>query len=592
MKKILAVLLFLTLLVVSVAPALATPVEQLNDLARYFPADTPIFAASRLDDAFFSELDGIVAKVAAALPTGTIPPMTISEALDMALADAKPPLKFEADIRPWLGDTVAFGVLDIPMNDGTTTRFLRDRRLNDDAPVLFAVAIKDRATVTDFLTQMLDQNDQEYERTDEADYTMLTPPNNQGVVVIRDDVLLVSNQVDLATTIPDGSLSSSADFGSAFALLPEDDYNVTLFLNFGDLLQNALENDPDIAAQAGVFSSVFSAIGPQAWGATLLDGVSLTLDIAQQVNGTEAFGEFGLPTTPPPAIDPAFAARIPAGAPLAIHSTDLNRSVEALFAVLDSQLAAMAEAGMADPKDLEDAQQGIKQVESAFTTFTGLDLRKDVASWMTGDYALFLMLNPDLDVSSQFGLFQTFPVDFGLAIQATDPAAAAKTVEGLTEGLQRLAALAAENEDSQAEVAITTETLSGADVTVVTISSSNIPWPIEFLMGANDEVFALGTRNAVTAIFARDGGLPSSAAFTRAQDFMLAGAHTVAYLSTEGLLPLADLVETMANENDSSAKENAAILRDVLNLFPSASISQRQDASGSSVSRLVLTMAE
>ena len=93
-----AVLLTVTVLALSALPALATPISELTDLARFFPAQTPIFASARIDDAFFETLDGVVAKVGAALPAGAIPPMTIVQALDMALADATPPMQFQADI--------------------------------------------------------------------------------------------------------------------------------------------------------------------------------------------------------------------------------------------------------------------------------------------------------------------------------------------------------------------------------------------------------------------------------------------------------------------------------------------------------------
>ena len=214
MKRILVIVFLLGALgIIGVLPALATPIAELNDLARYFPADTPIFAAVRTDDAFFSELDGLVAKVAAALPPGTIPPVTIVDALDMALADANPPMSFQEDIRPWLGDTIAFGVLEIPAEDGAATRMLRRRTFDGEAPVLVAVAITDRAAVTDFFVNGMTEADVEFERTDEADFTVITPSDSSvefaketPVIVIRDDALFVTNQADSATTLPDGNL--------------------------------------------------------------------------------------------------------------------------------------------------------------------------------------------------------------------------------------------------------------------------------------------------------------------------------------------------------------------------------------------------
>jgi hypothetical protein len=224
-----------------------------------------------------------------------------------------------------------------------------------------------------------------------------------------------------------------------------------------------------------------------------------------------------------------------------------------------------------------------------FTQFTGLDLREDVISWMTGNYAMFIQLNPELNTSSAFGVFATFPVDFGLAVEATDPAKAAATVEGLTKGIEQAVTMFGGSSD-ETEVVITNETIVGTSTTVITITAEGAPWPIELLMGANGEVFALGTRNAVQAIFARDGGLPSNAAYQNAQTYVLADAYGLGYLGTEGLLPVADLIAAMNDDEEDSAQVQA--VRDVLNLIRSATISQSFNADGTARGRAVLTLSE
>ena len=594
MKRILVIVFLLSTL--GITSVMATPIAELNDLARYFPADTPIFAAVRTDDAFFSELDGIIAKVAAALPPDAVSSiMTIEEALNEALADAEPPMNFQEDIRPWLGDTAAFGVLEIPAQDGSSIEmFGRRTPLDEDAPVLVAVSITDRAAVTEFFVNGFTENDVEFERTDETEYTLFTVPDNSDdpAVVIRDDVLLVTNLPDSATTLPDGNLGGSADFNDTFALLPGDDYNISVYVDFGAFIEESIANDPDAQEFMGLFGNMFNAIGPQAWGATLLDGVSLTLDAAQRITDSAALEELGLPFMNATPIDPAFAAHIPAGATFSVHSTDLNRSFNGMFDFIDKMIADMSEMDLGDQSDLDEATKGIAQLETTFTTFTGLNLREDVLPWMTGDYALFIMPNPDLDVSSQFGIFQTFPVDFGLAIEVTDPAAADKTVEGLTEGIERLAALAVEPETADVKIEVSSDTMVGADVSVITITSDDSPWPVELLMGANDEVFALGTRNAVQAILGRDGGLPSNAAYTRAQDYVLENTYAFGYFGPQSLLPLADLITAFAEDDDDEAEQNAEAARNLIGLIQSGSISQSIDADGNAISRLVLTLSE
>jgi hypothetical protein len=583
-----AALLTVTVLALSALPALATPISELTDLARFFPAQTPIFASARIDDAFFETLDGVVAKVGAALPAGAIPPMTIVQALDMALADATPPMQFQADIRPWLGDTFAFGINEIPMNSSGMD-------LANDGVFMIAVAITDRAAATAWLTGTLDANNEGYTRTDEADYTIIVPADAdaEAAVVIRDGVLLLTNQSALATRLPDGSLASSATFTDAFSRLPETDYNAAVYLNLPTVLEAAAASDPEAAQVMGVLGGVMSALGPQAWGFTIIDGVSLTMDAVQVLGDLSAIEALGLPTTPPAPLNPQFAAHIPAGAPLVILGTDLNRSFAGALTGFEAQMNLMAEAGLGDAADMQEFEQGIAQIESAFTMFTGLDLREDVFGWMTGNYGLFMMINPKLNLSSPFGIFQAFPVDFGLAVEVTDPQAAVAMVEGLTKGLEQLGEMAASQSNNETEVAITSETIVGANVTVVTITIPDAPWPVELVMGANGEVFALGTRSAVTAMFARDGGLPSNAAYTRALGYALDNPVSLAYLGTEGLLPLADLITTFADEDDAEAQANADILRQVLNLIPSGTVSQAYSADGTSaLTRLTLTLAD
>lgn len=606
MKRILVIVFLLAAL--GITSVMATPVAELNDLARYFPADVPVFVAVRTDDAFFSELDGIIAKVAAALPSGAPAPDTIVEMLDKALADTEPPMSFQEDIRPWLGDTIAVGVLEIPERNGSSMEMLGRRApIDDESPVLVAVSITDRAAVTDFFINGMTESGTEFERTDVADVTIITPieseatetPDGGGsesskkvVFVIRDDALFITNQPESATTLPDSNLADNADFNETFALLPGDDYNITLYMDFGVFIKENIANDPDAEQVMGLLGGMFNAFGPQVWGVTLLDGVSLTFDAAQRITDPAAFEEFGFPITSISPIDPDFAAHIPAGATLAMHSTDLNRSFNGGFDMLEKMIADMSEMDLGNQSELEEATEGIAQIESAFTAFTGLDLREDVLPWMTGDYALFIMPNPKLNVRSQFGIFQTLPVDFGMAIEVTDSAAADKTVEGLTEAVERIAAMVEEQENASAKIELTTETIAGTDVSVITITSKESPWPVELLIGANDEVFALGTRNAVQAILTRDGGLPSDAAYSNAQAYVLENTYALGYFGPQSLLPLADLITAFADEDDDEAEQNAEAARKLIGLVQSAISSQTIDADGNAVTRVVITLSE
>jgi hypothetical protein len=147
------------------------------------------------------------------------------------------------------------------------------------------------------------------------------------------------------------------------------------------------------------------------------------------------------------------------------------------------------------------------------------------------------------------------------------------------------------DEDEEVSLEITTETIVGTEVSVFTLQSAEMPWPVELLIGANGEVFALGTRNAVQSILARDGGLPSNAVYASAQSLLLDNTYSQFYLGLEGLLPLADLAESMARNNDD-AEANAEAIRNLIGLIRGGLVSQSIDADGNAVTRLVLTLSE
>ncbi len=607
MKKFLILLLVIVVLALGAMPILAVPPTDLNVLASYFPADTPIFASTRTDDEFVETLDSVLARIGAAIPDA-MPPMTISEGLDGVVSQLYDDGTFAENIRPWLGDTASVAVTSLAIN-------MDEVADASEAPVIFALSIKDQAGASAFLDDMLTKSDVAFTRVEEDDYLLLLDADDsdqemvmQSAILLRDGVLMATNDASSLPTdaVPENALSDNAEFTAALGLLPEDSYNATVYVAFTEILQSVMENEPEAADAMGVFGSIFDAIGPQAWGFTILDDVSLTVDIVQQLGDLSALEDAGLVMGTPKPINPDFAVHVPANATLAIFASDLNTSIGGVLDNLVKTTELIAEMPNATGSDMspEELQQGIGQIETAFTAFTGLDFRSDVLDWMSGDYALFLMLNPALDTSSMMGLMSEFPVDFGLAIEATDREAAQNMVEGLTRGLNQTLAMAGLSDEATAEpddateeparpqpkVDITTENLAGTDVTVITITAPDLPWPIELLMGANDEVFALGTRTAVTAIFNPDGGLPSNPEFARAQTFMLDNPASLAWLGTEGLLPLADLAAVFGQRGDSG-EDMTEQIRSVISLFSSATITSTSDENGTAA-RLVLTFSE
>ena len=591
MKKLFLWLLVAVVLLSGVVPALAAPVTALNDLSRYFPQDTVVWFSSQLDDAFFSRIDSLVARFVAALPPeADVQVPTIIDALDSTMASGG--ISFSADIRPWLGDTVAFGVLDIgeaaraSLGPRSSTATLRSNM--GDPIMALAVAIKDRAAATDFLVKAIQENGSTVERSDQADYTVLSPPNNdQAKVIIRDDVMLLTNDPGLMSgRLPSATLADSPAFNETYTQLPVDDYFMGLYLNLPtlkEIVDTALAGTPEY----DMVKNLFEALGPQVWGLTLLDDSSLTLDLAQIADVGGLLQTLGMSSDLKP-IDPSFARFIPADSALVSFGNNLKLAFD------NAMAQANLEANITGSKSSANTvAQDMQQFEATLTELTGLDLNDDILSWMTGDYAYFIGLNPELDLSNRFGMMQHFPADFGVVIQATDPAAAAKVVDGVMKGLDRLLTTAAAgNQDFT--VSFETATIGGTDVHVVTLTSSQIPWPVELLIGSNQDVLFVGTRAAITTILLQDGTLLNAPVFSRAQSYVLGDYFSQTYFHPASLLGLADLLMAMNSSGQDQAQMDSTngLLVTVLNFVESITTSVQLNPEGGINGRLSINLAQ
>ena len=90
------------------SPPLPRP-QDLTTLAGYLPADAPVYIGFRTDDAFLSTLDSLASKLDAVVPGGMMSG-SVQEALDDLAKSIEPGGTFATTMRPWLGDTAAFGI--------------------------------------------------------------------------------------------------------------------------------------------------------------------------------------------------------------------------------------------------------------------------------------------------------------------------------------------------------------------------------------------------------------------------------------------------------------------------------------------------
>lgn len=577
MRRFLMLLLCSTILLSAfAAPAAATPTADLTALARFFPDKTLLFASVRTDDEFLSAIDSVMGIIREYVPD--VPSATVEQMLDQLIAES-PNLggTFGDTIRPWLGNTAAVGFSSL------TEMFDEDDFNNGSGPVLIAAEITDRAATEAFFEQLI-PDDAEVNIEQTADYTLMTPTGSStGAVYIGNDVLLVTN--DPATLPQDTvttSLRDAADFNNSLSYLPQTDYNAVLYLNLPEFLRQipATELDPEGAAALSSFAPFIDGVGGQVWGATILDGRSLTLDVAQPITDPAIYEAIGL-TVPASAapISFDFARFIPAGTPLVIQSTDLQSVYNSFLSSLRATMAMQAEMMPDGGEDFsQEMEEGVAQIEFAIRGATGLDLNDDILSWMTGNYALALGFSPALeDISPVTGLPSAFPVEFGILIEATNADAAQAVVDGLAQALTMAAS---------SEFVLTEDTFGDVTAQVITIPSGNMPFPVQIVFGASNDVFAIGTPRMAEAAFNPGDGLAADPSYIEMQSYALDTPSVLYYAAGEGLTPL---VNALVLANSVNAQDKDAITN-LLLLLSSSSISSMTLENGSVLYRLVLTL--
>ena len=504
MKKAFMMFFVLMLLSLPAGVGAVEPDTGAAALAQYFSEDVEFFYGMRTDDAYLDELDGLLADAIAKLPASIaaeIPPTTLRGELVKALNDASDNANFDLSLealREWVGDYMAFTTTDI--NASTP-------------PASLALSITDRAAAEAFWDSVLEVAPlmENYEKVAEGDFTLYqsTDDSDDGpLVAINDDVLLIlDEQASGADILPAAPLSESEAFQTAVSNLPAQAYNILGYVS-ADAFDMA---DTGLVTTTSVLNP-----GNVAFGLTILDDVTLTIDVVL------SNPENTTPALPP--VDPTFARFIPANAAAVAHSTDLS----ALYTLLVQQLKLTGA-----------STDGPEQIKSGLAML-GIDLQEDILGWTTGDYAVYMSIDPDAfititGVGGAFGAppaFETFPLNAGLLIEATDPEAAATLATKLTNTLKQFAS-------NQPEITFSDVTVAGTSATVI---STEVPMgagdslTLELLLGASDEVFFFGTAPDLMATLAGEPGLDQSALYQATSAYFVPQPSSILYTDDTGLL--------------------------------------------------------
>ncbi|NDJ61569.1 MAG: hypothetical protein GYB67_10620 [Chloroflexi bacterium] len=574
-KKRLLLFVLLLALTTGGLTATATPIDNLTTLADHFPEETVMFLSVRTDDGYIGALDELLNRLSQTAPD-LIPPVGLDFLLDAAAFELTGE-GFATGIRPWLGDSLAVGLTSADFMTAPT----------EFPGFLLAVEIDDRGAAEAFVEDLLAQGPAFGAPTTTGDFTIY-PIGDPLALALSDEVLLIGLSEDLPLSASADTLADNADFGAVFGALPNDSYNVALYINQTELQQANTELLREQGLSNPFLELSQDLIGAQALGFTILGGDSLTID-AVTIFNFDAYEDIGIPLNfDLPAASLDFAANIPANASFVLQATDFGPStqtgIEAFhaFADLITESGGLGSAlgfDAIDPfaaRELNAFDLGVllDGLNIGFAGLTGLNLEREFLPLFTGDYALFMQLLPDADL-------QVLP-SLGIVSETSDPVAASGVFNQLVNALDAYSSDVAIGNIGDAKTAV----LPWLTDIFETVEFLRVP-SLDLMLATDLDRFAFGTRDAITAIFDRAEMLADDADFSAASQHFLAGTQQIGYV---GMDPIIDLLDELAATSLSARQaEDLAEAAAVLDLIESASFTGITNADVSVV-RAVLTL--
>ncbi len=475
MRKLALFLVMALLAVFSLTPLSAqAPQPDVFALAALTPADAEVYMSIRIDDAYLTTLNGLVALVTNAaqeigLPVESIP--RLQDLIGTQIESNVTPEQVD-QVLALMGDTLAISTTRDSNDVETFTVYLpiADKDGVLDIISMAGGVIQGVGTAGPFII---------YEAKD----------NQETHFLLSDDMLIVTTaDANLIGSGDYPKLSDASAFANAVADLPADGYNLVAYLSKDVINQNSGSQD--------VFTGDILIAG------TILNDKTLTLD-AVAVPTT--------PAQPSQAIDPAFLRHVPANSTAVVHATNLSALLNSIITIAE---------GGDNPNARAEIEQGLASIDLS------LD---DLLAWTQGDYALFA--RADMPVLLQAILNQNpealaGALDFGMVIQATDATLAKKFSD-------KIASLLGSIIGSQPGVALSVQTVNGTDLTRIEINvpTGNNGQTLNLALGfgANDDVFVFGTFAAVESIVNNSGGLATNPLYAESTAYVLPGATSVWY---------------------------------------------------------------
>ena len=562
MRRMISVLL--ALLTLGLMPVVAQDKQaSLQDLAAYLPANTQLYAAFRVDEATIDQLNNVL-DVLAARDNAIVPPgFTLNAALDDVANGISQGSSFDSLVRPWIGDTFAFALVDIAV-------LIEDSNAGEDELVIL-VSVSNRDEAAAFIEATLVE-DGGYTLAETGEVSLYTPVSTTSGnpdVALWDDAMLFSvGQV--VSSRPAEALTDISAFGETLAGLTAPLYGGVFYIDTASIIEAVLPDVTAMLESQGIPAELsgidmLDQIGPQAIGFALLDSRSLSIDFYQR----------GLPETAMASIDLAFLDAVPADSALVLQSSNLGPSLLEQLSLIsllgdfaDERLAAEGVGPDDDEVGLYLINDIVAFIELSYRGLSGQALEEAIG-WMSGNFAAY----------QRFPMAGDEPMwDMGVLVENTNPEAAAATLAGML----RLLDSTAVNYTS-----VDNGVLIGLGRLLNAVNpgsaGSDMGELMQFFIGTEADRFIVATMDGLNQ--SRMGSsLSSDPTFNKAAEHFLPESSHLAYLAG---VPLREYSTTLARVLSSSDAKDLARL---LNLIESASISS-SFAGDTQTLRFVLTLA-
>ena len=521
----------------------------------FLPADSVLYAELRLDlpgdqrenlMAFIGHLPGFAD--AASFDT------KLDETIDQMLGGSDSPISWTEDIKPWFGGQVMLGLTALPPMDMTGSA----TGMAQDVPVVIGLSATDGAALDAAVTKLLASMGDTVTTEEYAGETISIVDNGATPTVLAptDGVLLFSNDIDqlkasldvLAGTTP--SLAADPDYQAAVATLPADRLgafyldSAQLKDTLGPLLEQQLQAQPELAANAEQISAALAMLPPSVTGVIVVDADHLTF----QLNAPVVEGG---PTVAVRSTD--LASKMPADSLVYLETRDLGTGIKNLVAQLKPVLAAQGN------------DQALAQIEALLGT--GLE---DYLDWVQ-----------DIAISASFGAGAP---SVGLVATVTDETVGQQRIDSLLTLVRAISATA-----DPSPVEISSEDVNGTTVTTIALTdasgmTSGLPVEAKISVAVGGGHLYLGLGDFASEALARDAAdsLAATPGYTKAIEAVGAENAGVVYVDVASALGIVELLMSSSDREmfESQIKPYAEALD-----FVVASVNQ--DASSSSAALML-----